>query len=158
MARRRGVEQRVNEALTVLNEMSCAGEGPETFRPSLAQRVSQEALLELASSLPSPTNAYSCRGAANELLANVVDYAGVDQGTTVRPYKRSLVSIPAVGESSAPLTSVAGELERDLLQRPAETMLADSDDVGWRSEKMSTIKPYMDVVLRSNKSEYISFL
>ena len=53
LARRRGVEERVNEALTVLNEMSCAEEGAETLRPSLAQRTSQEALLELASALPS---------------------------------------------------------------------------------------------------------
>ncbi|CAK0797435.1 unnamed protein product, partial [Prorocentrum cordatum] len=78
------------------------------------------------------------------LLAGVVDRAGVDQGAAVKPCKRSLVSMPAVGESSAPLTSVAGELERDLLQRPAETTLAGPDDPGWRSEKMSLIMPYMD--------------
>eukprot|EP00959_Pyramimonas_sp_CCMP1952_P102879 2151561-Pyramimonas_sp.AAC.1 len=75
--------------------MSCAGEGTEPLRPSLAQLTSQEALLELAPSLPSPSSSYSCRGAARELLANVVDYASADQGATVRPCKRSLVSIPS---------------------------------------------------------------
>eukprot|EP00959_Pyramimonas_sp_CCMP1952_P327914 6865097-Pyramimonas_sp.AAC.1 len=37
-------------------------------------------------------------------------------------------------------------------------MLADADDAGWRSEKMSAIKPYMDAVLRSDREAYALFL
>ncbi|CAK0886389.1 unnamed protein product [Prorocentrum cordatum] len=128
------------------------------MNPSLAQLTSQSSVLRRVGQLPYNESLYTRHGAFNELMPTVIDYAGVDQATAVRPYQRSLVSIPVAGASPVPLSAACGRPERTLLERSDEFMLSDPDDVGWQMESGTPQQLYMDEVLRKDRSAYVGFI
>ncbi|CAK0900339.1 unnamed protein product, partial [Prorocentrum cordatum] len=154
---RRFLDRATNSVISSLNEMQgCAGVHDGT--PAMGQMLSQDAIrCDVASTPPSPT-LYTRHGAVRELLSGIVDYAGSDCSTTVRPYRRDQVSLPDPGRPSADLLSTLPEPDQDLLKSWDTHMLADPADVGFYRESGHQFRLYFDEIFKAQRGVYVEFL
>ncbi|CAK0846282.1 unnamed protein product [Prorocentrum cordatum] len=124
----------------------------------MGQMLSQDAIrCDVASTPPSQT-LYTRHGAVRELLSGIVDYAGSDCSTTVRPYRRDQVSLPDPGRPSADLLSTLPEPDQDLLKSWDTHMLADPADVGFYRESGHQFRLYFDEIFKAQRGVYVEFL
>eukprot|EP00972_Heterocapsa_arctica_P115654 16448981-Heterocapsa_arctica.AAC.1 len=100
--------------------------------------------------LPNPEEA------ARALLGAGPAYSS-EEATTVRTYDRSLLSIPAVGATPVPLTSVLPP-EACAFLEDISSLLVNEQVWGERCESQRSQATYMDVKLRSSPKHYHQFI
>ncbi|CAL1154679.1 unnamed protein product [Cladocopium goreaui] len=96
--------------------------------------------------------------AIEELLHHEVAYTGETCATTVRPYDRSLVSLPDCGSKLVPLDQVLDAAGREVVGDPHGRMLVSEAEWGEIVEKGETVMPYMDVTLQKCPELYHQFI
>ena len=160
--RRAKVRARVNEAneiVSCLNEMYHPGKKSyELEIPTLAQQSSQHAIYKQLQRRPALRQTCTEREAIEELLHHDVAYTGDSCATTVRPYDRSLVSLPDCGSKLVPLDQVLDATGREVVGDPHGRMLVSEAEWGDIVEKGETVMPYMDVTLQKCPELYHQFI
>ena len=151
-------EKEVNSIVKCLNEMYCAAVPPgKTMQETSAQRSSHHEIFKQLGRLKQPKIRCSTREAIKELLHSPVSYNGDENMTTVRPYERSLVSLPNCGANPIPLHEVLDDEGREVLKGAAFSMLLSEDECGEIVEKGDFVRPYMDSRLQSDEPLYQQF-
>ena len=151
---------KANEVIDSINEMAGFKSAPKA-PANQAQVESQKILLQRIARLDRPAERINTREAIHELLhlCPSSDYMP-EEGTrsTVRPYDRSLVSLPDCGASAIDATHLLDDRGREILEQFDSCMLAPDWVQGQIFEKGTHIKPYMDEVLRSSPQVYSDFI
>ena len=98
------------------------------------------------------------REAVQELLQCDASYGQEDFSNTVRPYNRSLVSLPETGGKPIPLNQVLDPLGCDYVGDPARHMLLSEDEWGEVLEKGDTVRPYMGEILQRDRNQHGDFI
>ena len=160
--RRAKVRTRVNEANEIvrcLNEMyHPRKKSYDIETPTLAQHSSQHAIYKQLQQRPALRHSCTEREAIEELLHHEVAYTGETCATTVRPYDRSLVSLPDCGSKLVPLDQVLDAAGREVVGDPHGRMLVSEAEWGEIVEKGETVMPYMDVTLQKCPELYHQFI
>lgn len=160
--RRAKVRTRVSEANEIvrcLNEMyHPRKKSYDIETPTLAQHSSQHAIYKQLQRRPALRHSCTEREAIEELLHHEVAYTGETCATTVRPYDRSLVSLPDCGSKLVPLDQVLDAAGREVVGDPHGRMLVSEAEWGEIVEKGETVMPYMDVTLQKCPELYHQFI
>ena len=151
-------EKEVNSIVKCLNEMYCAAVPPgKAMQETSAQRSSHHEIFKQLGRLKQPKIRCNTREAIKELLHSPVSYNGDENMTTVRPYERSLVSLPNCGADPIPLHEVLDDDGREVLKGAAFSMLLSEEEWGEIVEKGDFVRPYMDSRLQSDETLYHQF-
>lgn len=156
-ARHRKVVYQSNAIIDTLNSMYAPGFS-HVAEESGSQRAAQRSIYKQVQEVGSHIPMYSEREASQELLHSCLSYAGEEASTTVRPFNRSLVSIPEVGAMAPHLSAVLDPYGREILQDPDANLFVSGDEWGQIIERGQNIEPYMDEVFRNSTSTYIEFV
>lgn len=151
-------EKEVNSIVKCLNEMyGAAVPCGKAMQETTAHRSSHHEIFKQLGRLKQPKIRCSTREAIKELLHSPVSYNGDENMTTVRPYERSLVSLPNCGANPIPLHEVLDDEGREVLKGAAFSMLLSEDEWGEIVEKGDFVRPYMDARLQSDETLYHQF-
>ena len=150
-------QEEINQAISALNEMFCGRQAPPGAKATAAQRQAQQQLFSTWSSSPSPI-LYHTREAVNELLSDSLAFYGAEAATTVVPYDRGKLSMPAAGACAPRAKDALDEVGRETLEGFEGFMLENSDTAGWRLERGDSPRCYMDVRLRASPALYADFV
>ena len=147
-----------NSISTCLNEMYSDNFSVSGSLETHAQRRSQHSIFQQLGRQKKPNKKCTEREAIKELLHTEVSYDGGANLSTVRSYKRDLVSLPEVGATLVPLSQVLDPIGRDVVGNPLESMLIPEDAWGEIAEKEAGFRPYMDTILQNDKQKYNQFI
>ena len=156
-ARTRKVVEQSNAIIDTLNSMYSPGKHVGTD-VSASQQAAHNSIFRQVKDISMKIPMYREREASRELLQSCLSYAGEEASTTVRPFNRSLVSIPEVGAKAPYLFDVLDPHGREFLQDPDAHIFVSGDEWGHIVEKGGTIRPYMDEVLRHDHQQYFTFV
>ena len=156
LVRRTGNISMANEVIEAINGMA-GFSSPKDGAPTVNQQHSMSSILGHVSSLPRSEVCMSTREAVRELLQcnpfSPYD-TGEGSGTTVRPYKKELVSLPEVGASVMDASELVDETGRRILEAYQQSMLKEDDFL----EDPKGVTTYMDEELRESSSLYHEFV
>ncbi|CAK0822112.1 unnamed protein product, partial [Prorocentrum cordatum] len=151
----RDVPSDVNDSLTGLNALyGC--ERSSVSAPTVAQRITRRRLPRAARTarqdFPDVFN-MSPREVASELLGSRLDYQG--SVTSVVPHCADALSLPPAGRQPV---SLRGFLDSDAAHTPShfQELLAEPEVRQARREG-GPVRPYMDEVLKKDRSQYVRF-
>ena len=152
---------KANEVIVAVNEMAgfdrLPGPGPSTQ----AQRDSQQKILRSMARLPRPDSVLPRREAIHELLhlCPSSEYMP-EEGTrsTVRPYEKSLVSLPELGADFLDASQLIDDQGREVLEQFEHSMLAPDFVTGKLFETGNRAKTYLDEVFRQKPEVYADFI
>lgn len=156
-ARTRKVVEQSNAIIDTLNSMYSPGKHVGTD-VSASQQAAHNSIFRQVKDISMKIPMYREREASRELLQSCLSYAGEEASTTVRPFNRSLVSIPEVGAKVPYLFDVLDPHGREFLQDPDAHIFVSGDEWGHIVEKGGAIRPYMDEVLRHDHQQYFTFV
>ena len=156
-ARQRKVVEQSNAIIDTLNSMYSPGKHVGNG-VSASQQAAHNSIFKQVKNISMNIPMYSEREASRELLQSCLSYAGEEASTTVRPFNRSLVSIPEVGAKAPYLFDVLDPHGREFLQDPDAHIFVSGDEWGHIVEKGGSIRPYMDEVLRHDQKQYYTFV
>eukprot|EP00973_Karenia_brevis_P022788 3135586-Karenia_brevis.AAC.1 len=108
------------------------------------------------SSRPCPADGISDEEAFRALLKGRSGYD--DPMTSVAPYKRELVSLPASVDDAPFAAEVADDTIRNQLCNFETQLLRSDEEMKDLQPVLDGIEPYMDVVLRRSRWHYVKFL
>ena len=158
--RRAKVRNRVNEVNSLvdcLNEMY-AGEAKQFSKEiTEAQHAVHHSLFKQLSRMPTPSNLCTEREAIEELLHTSTSYEQ-ENGSTVRPYDRSLMSLPDSGDCPVDLRKVLDPVGREYVEDPSRCMMLSEEEWGYEVEKGNQVRPYMDERLQQDPELYRQFI
>ena len=145
-----------NEVIEAINSMAGFA-SPKEGAPTSNQQHSMSSILGHVSSLPRSEVCMSTREAVRELLQcnpfSPYD-TGDGSGTTVRPYKKELVSLPEVGASVLDASELVDDTGRRILEAYQHSMLREDELL----EDPKGVNSYMDEELRNSPSLYHEFV
>ena len=156
-----------NDLISGLNDIfyasgeTCTGNATapaSTTHIRAAQRAAQLRLLEASGSFlygPSTCTAYE---AAYELLGNSLSYNGDGDRCNVRPYNRTLVSMPQAGSAAPAVESLLDSSTAEIVGNFEDAMLLAPDAWERVIESEPPIRPYMDEKLKRSASTYHVFV
>ena len=151
---------RANCAISAINRLG-GFKAEKQGAPTEAQRASMDHILSTLVKRPRPNSVFPQREAIRELLHYRPSSYDCEESepvsTTVRPYQRSLVSLPEPGSTVNDALDLLDEVGRDTVLAFHDTMLRDFEKEPPK-QMPGNITPYMDVNLKSSEELYSNFV
>jgi len=131
-----------NQIIVALNSLyGCPG--ASSAPKSAAQAEAQRTILKAAAHQPAPRPLYHHREAAHELLQTSPSYDQEAAPCNVAPYRRELLSIPAVGSSPPDALKVLDPAGAAVLSSFEDSMMLGPAAWGEVVESAVPLRPYM---------------
>ena len=157
-AKVRSLVQESNHVIECLNELYSPHVKDTGDTATMAQSACHHSIFQQLARMPKSSATCTMREAVQELLQCDSSYGHEDFSNTVRPYDRTLVSLPETGDSPIPLSQVLDPLGRELIGDPSKHMMVSDEDWGAILEQGDIVRPYMDVKLQHDNNVYGIFV
>ena len=151
---------RANEAISAINSLAGCSKA-KSGAPTVCQHRAMQGILQSMVDRPRTNSSISMREAVSELLhyrpSNAYGELEETGTTTVRPFQKSLISLPEPGALTRDALDLVDDVGREILLAFHDTMLRDVEkDPG--KNLPGDIAPYMDVKLKASSSLYSDFI
>eukprot|EP00435_Cladocopium_sp_Y103_P026023 s1915_g6.t1 len=151
---------RANQAISAINSLAGCSEA-KSGAPTGAQQCAMQGILQTMVERPRTNSTIAMREAVSELLHYRPSsaYGELEETgtTTVRPFQKSLISLPEPGAVTHDALDLVDEVGREILMAFHDTMLRDVENDPAR-KLPGDITPYMDVKLKASSTLYGEFI